>query len=65
MTIEEMKDKFIDDTIDYIKDLVVRDKHDELADFIYLHCFSNFKDMSDEEIKQEYKWIYGEDEWKK
>tara|TARA_B100000945_G_scaffold266123_1_gene225774 strand:+ start:776 stop:964 length:189 start_codon:yes stop_codon:yes gene_type:complete len=61
MTIEEMKNKFVADTTDYIKDLVIRDKHDALFNFIYLHCFNNFKDMNDEEIKQEYKSIYEED----
>lgn len=61
MTIGEMKDKLVDNEIDYIKDLVIRDKYDELTEFVYINCFSNFKDMSDEEIKEQYKWIYGED----
>ena len=61
MTIEEMKDRLVDNEIDYIKDLVIRDKYDELVEFVYLNCFSNFKDMSDEEIKEQYKWIYGEE----
>ena len=62
MSIEEMKDRLVDNEIDYIKDLVIRDKYDELAEFVYLNCFSNFKDMSDEEIKKQYEWRYGEDE---
>jgi len=61
MSIEEMKDRLVDIEIDYIKDLVIRDKYDELVEFVYLNCFSNFKDMSDEEIKEQYKFIYGED----
>ena len=61
MSIEEMKDRLVDNEIDYIKDLVIRDKHDELFEFVYLNCFSNFKSMSDEDIKQQYEWIYGEE----
>tara|TARA_Y100000114_G_scaffold83120_1_gene76791 strand:- start:1196 stop:1384 length:189 start_codon:yes stop_codon:yes gene_type:complete len=61
MTIGEMKDRLVDNEIDYIKDLVIRDKYDELVEFVWLNCFSNFKDMSDEEIKEQYEFIYGED----
>ena len=61
MTIEEMKDRLADNEIDYIKDLVIRDKYDELIEFVYLNCFNNFKDISDEEIKGQYEWIYGEE----
>ena len=61
MTIREMKDRLVDNEIDYIKDLVIRDKYDELVEFVYLNCFSNFKDISDEEIKQQYEWSYGEE----
>tara|TARA_B100000123_G_C25678130_1_gene405116 strand:- start:328 stop:516 length:189 start_codon:yes stop_codon:yes gene_type:complete len=61
MTIQEMKDRLVDNEIDYIKDLVIRDKYDELVEFVYLNCFSNFKDISDEEIKQQYEWSYGEE----
>ncbi len=61
MTIGEMKDRLVDNEIDYIKDLVIRDKYDELVEFVYLNCFSNFKDTTDEDIKQQYEWIYGEE----
>ena len=56
-----MKDRLADNEIDYIKDLVIRDKYDELIEFVYLNCFNNFKDISDEEIKEQYEWIYGEE----
>ena len=61
MTIEEMKDRLVDNEIDYIKDLVISDKYDELIEFVYFNCFNNFKDISDEEIKEQYEWSYGEE----
>ena len=61
MTIEEMKDRLVDNEIDYIKDLVIKDKYDELIEFVYFNCFNNFKDISDEEIKEQYEWSYGEE----
>ena len=62
MTIQEMKDRLVDNEIDYIKDLVIGDKYDELIEFVYFNCFNNFKDISDEEIKETYEWRYGKDE---
>ena len=64
MTIQEMKDRLVANEIDYIKDLVIRDKYDELIEFVYFNCFNNFKDISDEEIKEQYEWSYGEEAWK-
>jgi len=57
MTIEEMKSRLVENEMEYIQDLVITDKYDELFEFVYLNCFSNFKSMSDEEIKEQYhKW---------
>ncbi len=62
MTIEEIKARLVENEMEYIQDLVITNKYDELFEFVYLNCFSNFKDMSDEEIKEQYDWRYGEDE---
>ena len=58
ITIEEMKEKLVDSEIDYIKEMVNRDRYDDLFEFVYLNCFSSFKSMSDEEIKEQYEWRY-------
>ena len=52
MSIEEMKARLVENEIEYIQDLVITDKYDELFEFVYLNCFSNFKSMSAEEIKE-------------
>ncbi len=62
MTIEEIKARLVENEMEYIQDLVITNKYDELFEFVYLNCFSNFKDMSDDEIKEQYDWRYGEDE---
>jgi len=53
-------DKWIVDN-GHLNDLVITDKYEELFEFVYLNCFSNFKSMSDEEIKEQYEWRYGEE----
>ena len=61
MTIEEIKSRLVENEMEYIQDLVITNKYDELFEFVYLNCFSNFKSMSDEEIKEQYEWRYGEE----
>ena len=61
MTIEEMKARLVENEMENIQDLVITNKYDELFEFVYLNCFSNFKSMSDEEIKEQYEWRYGEE----
>jgi hypothetical protein len=50
MTIEEMKDRLVEDQIAYIRDLVFQDRHEELLGFVYENIFNNFKDMHDDDI---------------
>ena len=61
MTIEEIKARLVENEMEYIQDLVITNKYDELFEFVYLNCFSNFKSMSDEEIKEQYEWRYEEE----
>ena len=61
MTIEEIKARLVENEMEYIQDLVITNKYDELFEYVYLNCFSNFKSMSDEEIKEQYEWRYGEE----
>jgi len=58
ITIEEMKDALVDNEIDYIKQMVIEDKHDDLVEFVYINSFNNFKSMGNEEIKDLYEWTY-------
>tara|TARA_R110001632_G_scaffold7608_2_gene30295 strand:+ start:124 stop:378 length:255 start_codon:yes stop_codon:yes gene_type:complete len=57
MSIEEMKNRLVDKQIDYLKDLISKDKPDELFLYVCINFFDNFESMSDEEILEEYEWI--------
>ena len=41
MSIKEMKERIVDNEIDYIREMVNRDRYDDLFEFVYLNCFSN------------------------
>ena len=58
ITIEEMKERIVDNEIDYIREMVNWDKYDNLFEFVYQDCFNDFKSMNDEEIKEQYEWRY-------
>lgn len=58
ITIEEMKERIVDNEIDYIREMVNGDKYDNLFEFVYQDCFNDFKSMNDEEIKEQYEWRY-------
>ena len=58
ITIEEMKEMIVDNEIDYIKNMIKNCDYKELSEFVYVNCFSNFKSMSAEEIKEQYEWRY-------
>jgi len=60
MTIEEMKDRLVDNQIDYITDLVFKAKHEELFNFVYENIFNNFKGIDDDDIKYLFKEDYDE-----
>lgn len=60
--IEEMKEMLVESEIDYVKDLVIKNKYDELYEFIMSYCFYDFKIMSEEEIERQYEWRFGFEE---
>ena len=57
MSREEMKNRLVDKQVDYLKDLISKDKPDELFLYVCINFFDNFESMSDEEILEEYEWI--------
>ena len=61
MTIEEMKDRIVDNEIEYITDLVIKGRHEELFNFVYENIFSNFKGIDDIDIKDMYRCLFEEE----
>lgn len=59
--LETMKDKLIDNEIDYIKSMVFQDKYEDLVEYVCTNYFSGFKSMSQEEIKELYDFQQGEE----
>ena len=59
-TILEMREQLVNNEVDYIKELVFKDRHQELFDFMYVNSFRNFKDIDDNEVREIYMNLYGD-----
>ena len=57
--IEEMKKMLVESEIDYVRDLVIKNKYDDLYEFVMWYCFNDFKTMSEEEMEEQYEWRFG------
>ena len=60
ITLDEMKDALVENEVDYIKEMVIKDRHDDLVEFVYLHSFDDFRHMDDGDIKELYNHYYGD-----
>tara|TARA_A100000164_G_scaffold365226_1_gene384546 strand:- start:65 stop:256 length:192 start_codon:yes stop_codon:yes gene_type:complete len=57
MTIEEMKTKLVESNMQFVKDMVIQDRYQELYDYVETHFFSDFQDLEDGEIIEMYGWL--------
>ena len=57
ISINEMKAKLVESNMEYVHDLVIQDKYDELYNYVETHYFSDFKSMDDNEIVEQYGWL--------
>jgi|TARA_A100001388_G_scaffold5536_2_gene4053 hypothetical protein len=57
MSIEEMKAKLVESNMKYVHDMVMQDRYEELYDYVETHYFSDFKDIDDKEIIEQYGWL--------
>ena len=58
-TIEEMRDQLVNNEIDYISQMVIHDRHQELFDFVYTNSFRDFKNIDDNDVIEMYMDLYG------
>ena len=58
-TIQEMREQLVNNEIDYISQMVIHDRHQELFDYVMKTC--GFKDDDDTEIEGIYMDLYGDE----
>jgi len=55
-TTEEMREQLVNNEVDYITELVFKDRHQELFDFVY----TNSKNIDDNDVIEMYMNLYGD-----
>ena len=58
-TIQEMRERLVNNDIDYISQMVIHDRHQELFDYVMKTC--GFKDDDDTEVEDIYMGLYGDE----
>ena len=58
-TTEEMREQLVNNEIDYISQMVIHDRHQELFDYVMKTC--GFKDDDDTEVEGIYMDLYGDE----
>ena len=53
MKIKDKLDALVEERIDYVKELVIRDRYDELYEVIFINF--GFDKLSEEEIEEQYR----------
>ena len=60
MQIEDMKEAIVENEMEYVREITFKNKWHELFDYVYVHTYSNFKDIDDKDILELYTDIYGD-----
>ena len=58
-TTEEMREQLVNNEIDYISQMVIHDRHQELFDYVMKTC--GFKDDDDTKVEGIYMNLYGDE----
>ena len=57
MKIKDKLEALVEERIDYVTELVIRDRYDELYEVIYTNF--GFGKLNNEEIEEQYRHLYG------
>ena len=56
-TTEEMREQLVNNEVDYITELVFKDRNQELFDYIYTNSFRDFKNIDDNDVIEMYEEV--------
>ena len=60
MQIEDMKEAIVENEMEYVREIVFKNKWDELFDYVYAHSYRSFKHIDDKDIIELYTDMYGD-----
>ena len=60
-TIQEMREQLVNNEVEWVSELVIKNRHSELFDYVYENSWQNFDGIDNREIESKYMDLYGDE----
>ena len=59
-TIQEMREQLVNNEVEWVSELVIKNRHSELFDYVYENSWQNFDGIDTIEVESIYMDLYGD-----
>ena len=59
-TIQEMREQLVNNEVEWVSELVIKNRHSELFDYVYENSWQNFDGIDTREVESIYMDLYGD-----
>tara|TARA_R100001594_G_scaffold68997_1_gene103346 strand:+ start:9610 stop:9825 length:216 start_codon:yes stop_codon:yes gene_type:complete len=60
-TIQEMRKQLVNNEVEWVSELVIKNRHSELFDYVYENSWQNFDGIDNREVESMYMDLYGDE----
>ena len=60
-TIQEMREQLVNNEVEWVSELVIKNRHSELFDYVYENSWQNFDGIDNREVESMYMDLYGDE----
>ena len=60
-TIQEMREQLVNNEVEWVSELVIKNRHSELFDYVYENSWQNFDGIDNREVESIYMDLYGDE----
>ena len=60
-TIQEMREQLVNNEVEWVSELVIKNRHSELFDYVYENSWQNFDGIDNREVESMYMNLYGDE----
>jgi hypothetical protein len=60
-TIQEMREQLVNNEVEWVSELVIKNRHSELFDYVYKNSWQNFDGIDNREVESMYMDLYGDE----
>ena len=60
-TIQKMREQLVNNEVEWVSELVIKNRHSELFDYVYENSWQNFDGIDNREVESMYMNLYGDE----